>query len=73
MKLEDVARCSQVSTATVSRVLNTASSVRSATRARVVKAIEMLKYNSLLSSLDLRAHPTGPNRPADKPRGAAPK
>src|ERR1041385_7747595 len=44
MNLEQVARRAKVSTATVSRVLNNASVVKSSTRARVVKAIEELKY-----------------------------
>src|SRR3982074_1193064 len=44
MNLEQVARRAKVSTATVSRVLNNASTVKSSTRARVVKAIDELKY-----------------------------
>src|SRR2546423_11319429 len=44
MNLEQVARRAKVSTATVSRVLNNASVVKSSTRARVVKAINELKY-----------------------------
>jgi LacI family transcriptional regulator len=44
MNLEQVARRAKVSTATVSRVLNNASVVKSSTRARVVKAIDELKY-----------------------------
>ena len=44
MNLEQVARRAKVSTATVSRVLNNASVVKGSTRARVVKAIEELKY-----------------------------
>ena len=44
MSLAEVAKRAKVSTATVSRVLNNASVVKSSTRARVVKAIEELKY-----------------------------
>ncbi len=44
MNLEQVARKAKVSTATVSRVLNNASVVKSSTRARVMKAIKELKY-----------------------------
>jgi DNA-binding LacI/PurR family transcriptional regulator len=44
MNLEQVARRARVSTATVSRVLNNATVVKTATRARVNKAIEELKY-----------------------------
>ncbi len=44
MNLEQVAKRAKVSTATVSRVLNNASVVKGSTRARVVKAIEELKY-----------------------------
>ena len=44
MNLEQVAKRAKVSTATVSRVLNNASVVKGSPRARVVKAIEELKY-----------------------------
>lgn len=44
MNLEQVARRAKVSTATVSRVLNNAEIVKSTTRARVMRAIEELKY-----------------------------
>lgn len=44
MKLDDVAKLANVSIATVSRVLNNAAPVRSATKARVLKAIRELKY-----------------------------
>lgn len=44
MNLADVAKRAKVSTATVSRVLNNAGVVRSSTRARVLKAVEELKY-----------------------------
>ena len=45
MNLEQVARRARVSTATVSRVLNNVSVVKTATRTRVMKAIEELKYH----------------------------
>src|SRR5262245_14341670 len=45
MNLEQVARRAKVSTATVSRVLNNATVVKTTTRARVMKAIEELKYH----------------------------
>ncbi|MGH9673157.1 MAG: LacI family DNA-binding transcriptional regulator [Bryobacteraceae bacterium] len=44
MNLEDVAQRAGVSTATVSRVLNNISVVKNSTRARVLKAVEELKY-----------------------------
>ncbi|MDR3701349.1 MAG: LacI family DNA-binding transcriptional regulator [Candidatus Sulfopaludibacter sp.] len=53
MKLEQVARKAKVSTATVSRVLNDASLVKSTTRARVMKAIEELKYHPNLHARHL--------------------
>jgi LacI family transcriptional regulator len=53
MNLEQVARRAKVSTATVSRVLNDASVVKSSTRARVVKAIEELKYHPNLHARHL--------------------
>ena len=53
MNLEQVARRAKVSTATVSRVLNDASVVKSSTRARVVKAIEELKYHPNLHARSL--------------------
>ncbi len=53
MKLEQVARRAKVSTATVSRVLNDASLVKSSTRARVMKAIEELKYHPNLHARNL--------------------
>ncbi|MGO9260102.1 MAG: LacI family DNA-binding transcriptional regulator [Bryobacteraceae bacterium] len=53
MNLEEVARRARVSTATVSRVLNNVSVVKSATRARVVKAIEELKYHPNLHARSL--------------------
>ncbi len=53
MNLEQVALRARVSTATVSRVLNHASVVKSSTRARVVKAIEELKYHPNLHARNL--------------------
>jgi DNA-binding LacI/PurR family transcriptional regulator len=53
MNLEQVARRAKVSTATVSRVLNNASVVKSSTRARVVKAIEELRYHPNLHARSL--------------------
>ena len=53
MNLEQVARRAGVSTATVSRVLNNAASVKSSTRARVMKTIEELKYNPNLHARSL--------------------
>lgn len=53
MNLEQVARRAKVSTATVSRVLNNASVVKSSTRLRVVKAIEELKYHPNLHARSL--------------------
>ena len=53
MNLEQVAHRAKVSTATVSRVLNNASVVKTSTRARVVKAIEELKYHPNLHARNL--------------------
>src|SRR5580700_1802226 len=53
MNLEQVARRAKVSTATVSRVLNNASVVKTSTRARVEKAIEELKYHPNLHARNL--------------------
>lgn len=53
MNLEQVARRARVSTATVSRVLNNASVVKNSTRARVVRAIEELKYHPNLHARNL--------------------
>jgi DNA-binding LacI/PurR family transcriptional regulator len=44
MKLEDVAKRAKVSIATVSRVVNNVGPIKSATRTRVLKAIQELKY-----------------------------
>ena len=53
MNLDQVARHARVSTATVSRVLNNAALVKSTTRARVMKAIEELKYSPNLHARSL--------------------
>src|SRR3954470_12741862 len=53
MNLEQVARRAKVSTATVSRVLNNASVVKTSTRARVMRAIEELKYHPNLHARNL--------------------
>jgi LacI family transcriptional regulator len=53
MNLEAVAKRAGVSTATVSRVLNNADMVRSRTRARVLKAIEELRYHPNLHARTL--------------------
>jgi len=53
MNLEQVARHARVSTATVSRVLNNAQLVKSTTRARVLKAVEELKYHPNLHARSL--------------------
>ena len=53
MSLEEVARHARVSTATVSRVLNNAALVKSTTRARVLKAVEELKYHPNLHARSL--------------------
>lgn len=53
MNLEQVAKRAKVSTATVSRVLNHASVVKTSTRVRVMKAIEELKYHPNLHARHL--------------------
>jgi DNA-binding LacI/PurR family transcriptional regulator len=53
MNLEQVARRAKVSTATVSRVLNNASVVKTSTRTRVMKAIEELRYHPNLHARSL--------------------
>jgi DNA-binding LacI/PurR family transcriptional regulator len=53
MNLEQVARRANVSTATVSRVLNNASVVKNSTRVRVQKAIDELKYHPNLHARNL--------------------
>ena len=53
MSLDKVARRAKVSTATVSRVLNNVSLVKSSTRARVMKAIAELKYHPNLHARSL--------------------
>jgi LacI family transcriptional regulator len=45
MRLEDVAKRAKVSIATVSRVVNSVGPVKNSTRARVLKAIQELKYH----------------------------
>lgn len=53
MNLEEVARRAKVSTATVSRVLNNAEVVKTSTRARVMRAVEELKYHPNLHARTL--------------------
>jgi DNA-binding LacI/PurR family transcriptional regulator len=53
MNLERVARRAKVSTATVSRVLNNAALVKRSTRARMMKAVEELKYHPNLHARTL--------------------
>ncbi len=53
MKLEQVARRAGVSTATVSRVLNNQDLVKGKTRARVLKAIEEMRYHPNLHARTL--------------------
>lgn len=53
MNLEEVARRARVSTATVSRVLNNVSVVKTSTRVRVMKAIRELKYHPNLHARSL--------------------
>jgi DNA-binding LacI/PurR family transcriptional regulator len=53
MNLEEVAKRARVSTATVSRVLNNASIVKSSTRSRVMKAVEALNYHPNLQARSL--------------------
>jgi LacI family transcriptional regulator len=53
MNLEQVARHAKVSTATVSRVINNPELVRSYTRARVMKAVDELKYQPNLHARSL--------------------
>lgn len=53
MNLEEVAKRAGVSTATVSRVLNNLDVVRSATRARVLKAVAELNYHPNLHARTL--------------------
>lgn len=53
MNLEEVAKRAKVSTATVSRVLNNIEVVRGTTRARVLKAVEELKYQPNLHARTL--------------------
>jgi len=53
MKLEDVATRARVSIATVSRVVNNVGPVKNVTRARVLKAIQELKYHPNLHARTL--------------------
>ncbi|MEO8657397.1 MAG: LacI family DNA-binding transcriptional regulator [Bryobacteraceae bacterium] len=53
MNLEEVAKRAKVSTATVSRVLNNIEVVKGSTRARVLKAVEELKYQPNLHARTL--------------------
>src|SRR3974390_2299594 len=53
MNLEEVARRARVSTATVSRVINNATVVKSSTRSRRMKAIEELRYHPNLHARNL--------------------
>jgi DNA-binding LacI/PurR family transcriptional regulator len=53
MNLEAVAKRAKVSTATVSRVLNDTGPVKTATKARVLKAVEELKYHPNLHARSL--------------------
>jgi DNA-binding LacI/PurR family transcriptional regulator len=53
MTLQEVARRARVSTATVSRVLNNTASVKTSTRARVLKAVKELKYSPNLHARSL--------------------
>ncbi|HUF47655.1 MAG TPA: LacI family DNA-binding transcriptional regulator [Vicinamibacterales bacterium] len=53
MTLQEVARRARVSTATVSRVLNKGTSVKSSTRARVLKVIQELNYSPNLHAQSL--------------------
>jgi LacI family transcriptional regulator len=53
MNLDDVAKRAKVSTATVSRVLNSVGAVKESTRARVMRAVEELKYYPNLNARTL--------------------
>ncbi len=53
MNLDHVARRARVSTATVSRVLNNTGTVKATTRARVLKAIDELRYSPNLHARSL--------------------
>ena len=53
MTLQEVARRARVSTATVSRVLNKGASVKSSTRARVLKVMQELNYSPNLHAQSL--------------------
>jgi DNA-binding LacI/PurR family transcriptional regulator len=53
MTLEQVARRARVSTATVSRVLNNKGGVKSTTRARILRAVQELRYSPNLHARSL--------------------
>lgn len=53
MRLEDVAKRAKVSIATVSRVVNSVGPVKNSTRARVLKAIQELKYHPNIHARNL--------------------
>jgi DNA-binding LacI/PurR family transcriptional regulator len=53
MKLEDVAKRARVSIATVSRVVNNIGPVKNATRVRVLKAIQELRYHPNIHARNL--------------------
>ncbi|MCL6614533.1 MAG: LacI family transcriptional regulator, partial [Firmicutes bacterium] len=58
VNIKDVARLAGVSVATVSRVLNGSEKVSSATRQRVLQAIEQLQYTPDASAKALRSRRT---------------
>lgn len=58
VKMQDVARVAEVSTATVSRVLNNPELVSEQTRQRVMHAIETLDYRVNLAARNLRTNQT---------------
>ena len=83
MTLEEVARRARVSTATVSRVLNNTATVKSSTRARVLKIVQELKYSPNLHAQSLaggrsetsrprKEVPPWPERPASGCAGSSP-
>ncbi|MGA3241184.1 MAG: LacI family DNA-binding transcriptional regulator [Bryobacteraceae bacterium] len=74
MNLEQVARRAKVSTATVSRVLNHVSLVKSTTRTRIMRAIEELKYHPNLHARSLaggKSSSLPPSHAANTKRGSA--
>lgn len=58
MTLQEVARRARVSSATVSRVLNNTATVKSSTRARVLKAVKELRYSPNLHARSLAGAPS---------------